>query len=121
LKAQVSLEVLLIVAAVISIILLMLPVFFNLKTAADRSFEKLHLKNVANQLMYYCQKSFFIQTFNFELNVFELQNWDVYNNLLTITSKNAETNTTFQCFVSEQLESGKHQFQIADQQIQKIN
>jgi len=119
LKAQASLETLLIICAMISIILLMLPVFFNLKQVSDKSFEKLHLKNVANQLLYFCEKSFFYDDLKFKINVLQNQTWESFEDKLILTSQNFEHEIDFACVVFEDLSKGDHYFQIKNQKIQK--
>jgi len=119
-KGQVALETLLIITAMISIVLLLLPVFFSLKEINDKSFEKLHLKNTANQLLYYCNKNKFT-AFDFEINLFVDQKWDSDSETLIISSENFEVQIDFDCIIQENLEKGHYQFHVENQMFQNLN
>ena len=119
-KAQTSLETLLLITALISIILITLPIFFNLKQLGDKSFEKLHLKNTANQLLYYCEKSFFFEDLRFDIQISEKQRWKTEERKLILSSENFQEEINFPCLVSEDLEKGEHYFEITNHKIQKI-
>jgi uncharacterized protein (UPF0333 family) len=106
-----SLEFLLIFLGVISVLILMVPVFGNLKEISDKSIEKVNLENTMNQLIYFCQKTNFIDYQQFELEFVTQIDISSNDNILEIKTQNFNQTHEFGCQIQESLGKGNYHFE----------